>query len=91
MPYAINETPLGFAFVLVGQQLGLLTTCICSAMTLNMHVSLNFYIVTVLDDLGAYIDTLDRFAVNRDTSKSNEKRIQIYFIDVLKFHYWIIQ
>lgn len=91
LPHDASESPIGFAFVLIGQQVGLLTTAVVSAMTLNTHVSLNFYIVSVLDDLSTSITRINEFVVNRAASQANKMKISKYFEDILGLHYWIIQ
>lgn len=91
VPYDASESSIGFAFVLIGQQVGLLTTAVVSAMTLNTHVSLNFYIVTILGDLSTSITKINEYVVNRAASQANKMKISKYVVEMLRFHYWIIQ
>lgn len=91
MPYDIDQKPLGFAFVLAAQQVGIVSTVMASVLSINIHASLNFYIVSAIKDFCVSIKNLDQIVIDRAAQKIDDMEINRSFITILKFHYWIIQ
>lgn len=91
MPYEINKTPLGFAFVLFGQQIGGLSACMCASLIINLIISLNLYVVAGINDLHSASNNLDVILIQAATRKIKVKIIHCHLIELLSFHWWIIQ
>lgn len=91
MPYDINKTPVGFAFVLLGQQIGGFSACMCSTLTIAVLVTLNFYVIAGISDLHGSINRLDQLLIRDGPCKMKVKTIDDHLIETLKFHRWIIR
>lgn len=91
MPYGIDKTPFGFPFVLLGQQMGALSGTLCVSMTINMHISLNFYVIASINDMRVCLNELNELLIHRMTRKVELATIYKSLTEILKLHYWIIQ
>lgn len=91
MPYGIDKTPFGFPFVLLGQQIGALSGTLCVAMTITMHISLNFYVIASVNDMRVCLNELDELLIHRKNRNHELATIYKNLTEILKLHCWIIQ
>lgn len=91
MPYDINKTPLGFVFVLAGQQVGEFSACMSATLSITVHVTLIFYVVAAISDLQMSMRKLNELLTRDGLNNSNEATIYCQLIETLGFHRWIIR
>lgn len=91
MPYDIDKTPLGFALVLVGQQIGGVSACMCATLIISVHVTLNFYVIAGISDLQMSLNKLDDLVIQDAPTNAKTAIVYCHLIETLKFHQWIIR
>lgn len=91
MPYDIVNTPLGFAFVLAGQQIGGFSGCMSVTLSITVHVTLNFYVMAAISDLQLSFRGLDEFMNFNVPSSVKKATIYCRLIEILRLHRWIIR
>lgn len=89
MPFDMDKTRLGFPLVLLGQQIGAFSASMCSTLTIMMQISLNFYIMTSIDDMHASVNRLDDLLLHG--AEENAKLAHRKLTEILNIHWWIIQ
>lgn len=87
MPYHVHETPLGFAFTLIGQEIGAYYGTICCCLMMMTFCSFMHYIVAFMDDVCQSFARTDLYIINYE----NLAKFHTKITHSILFYYWTIE